>query len=153
MGMFPIKAHGAWNGVNPFLVTTPPLSDTTPLAVLTRASIRWQSLWSFWRSAPKAAHALDKARGLLFSCGIGELPFVRQATFSVWENLAAMKAFAYGNANHREAMRAKAEKPLDGLSRGASAGPTTPFPVTFSRLNTWRGGIFLRTLIVIRINR
>jgi predicted phage tail protein len=34
----------------------------------------------------------------------------RQGTLSVWSSLEAMKAFAYGTAAHREAMRRRAEE-------------------------------------------
>jgi hypothetical protein len=37
---------------------------------------------------------------LQFSLGIGEIPFLKQATFSIWENIESMKSFAYKSADH-----------------------------------------------------
>ncbi|MBC7922651.1 MAG: spheroidene monooxygenase [Ferruginibacter sp.] len=108
--MHPIKTHGLWSGQNPFRVVASPVGYDGPVVVLTRASIRTRALWDFWRNAPRAAEGLTRAEGLIFSSGVGELPFVRQATLSAWENPAAMRAFAYGGENHQAAMRRKAEQ-------------------------------------------
>ncbi|MGH7454819.1 MAG: spheroidene monooxygenase [bacterium] len=102
--LLPIEAHGAWSGVNPFLPLTAPPSDG-PIAVLTRATIRLSRLHAFWSAVPAASRALDGATGLLASIGIGEAPFIRQATFSLWRSMDDMQAFAYKTAAHREAMR------------------------------------------------
>ena len=99
----PTAAHGAWSGANPFL----PLAsrgDGGPVAVLTRATIRWRRLAAFWGAVPEASRALESSRGLVASIGIGEAPFVRQATFSLWRTEADMQAFAYTGA-HRDVIR------------------------------------------------
>ena len=102
--LLPIEAHGAWSGVNPFLrLTTSPTDG--PIAILTRATIRLSRLRAFWSAVPAASHALDEATGLLASIGIGEAPFIRQATFSLWRSVDDMEAFAYRTPAHREAMR------------------------------------------------
>jgi hypothetical protein len=105
----PVAAHGAWSGVNPFL----PLAqkpDGGPVAVITRASVRWRRLGAFWGAVPSASRAIEQAGGLLVSIGIGEAPFVRQATFSVWRDDASMRAFAYDDPAHREAIRRTREE-------------------------------------------
>lgn len=107
--LLPIEAHGAWSGVNPFspLATSPP---DGAIAVLTRATIHLNKLRVFWSAVPAASRALDEATGLLASIGIGEAPFIRQATFSLWRSVDDMQAFAYRTPKHREAMRrARAE--------------------------------------------
>jgi hypothetical protein len=72
------------------------------LGVLTRATIRPRHLRAFWRDVPAASRALEKAPGLVASIGVGELPLIRQATFSLWRDTEAMKRYAYGTAEHRE---------------------------------------------------
>ena len=37
--------------------------------------------------------------------GIGELPLVEQATFSVWSNAEALEGFAYRSPNHAKRIR------------------------------------------------
>ncbi len=103
--LLPIQAHGSWSGVNPFLPVASTVARDGPIAVLTRATIRWSRLAAFWSAVPSTSQAIDGANGLIASIGVGEAPFFRQATFSLWRNEAAMKAFAYSTVEHREAMR------------------------------------------------
>ena len=37
--------------------------------------------------------------------GIGELPFIQQATFSIWENLESVTNFAYKDLNHSDIVK------------------------------------------------
>jgi hypothetical protein len=105
-----LQARGAWSGVNPFL-TAAERKTEGPVAVLTRATIHWRRLRAFWREVPATSRALAQAEGRIASIGIGEAPFVRQATFSLWRNAADMQAFAYRTAEHQKAMRrTRAEK-------------------------------------------
>jgi heme-degrading monooxygenase HmoA len=105
----PTSAHGAWSGANPFLPTAPGPARG-PVAVLTRATIRWRRLAAFWGAVPASGRALDGAAGLLASIGVGEAPVVRQATFSLWASEEHMRAFAYGTAEHRETIRRTREE-------------------------------------------
>jgi len=107
VSLYPIQSQGLWSGVNPFQPITVPVPPDAPVGILTRASIRPRALRQFWKYAPQSAKGLEGANGLLFSIGVGELPFVRQATLSIWQNLAGMKAFAYGTPEHKEAMKQK----------------------------------------------
>lgn len=98
------KSKGTWGGEAPF----EPVDVTggaSALAVVTRASIKRTKALTFWRSVPETSRAIEQARGVLFSKGVGELPWIEQATFSVWRDEAAVRAFAYENAVHREAIR------------------------------------------------
>jgi hypothetical protein len=110
--LLPLQAHGLWDGQQPFTPQLPATAATDgPVAVLTRASIRWRALPQFWRYTPKASKALEKAQGLICSIGLGELPLIRQATFSVWESAEAMKQYAYRNPMHQEVIkRTRAER-------------------------------------------
>jgi heme-degrading monooxygenase HmoA len=109
--MEPIQAKGLWSGVNPFVFAAGAVDNAeAPVAVLTRATIKPSLLFNFARHAIKASEAVSRADGLVFSCGIGERPFTRQATFSIWQNMAAMKAFAYGMKDHKDVIREKSKQ-------------------------------------------
>ncbi|NML64466.1 spheroidene monooxygenase [Hymenobacter sp. RP-2-7] len=106
----PLQGHGAWDGRNPFAEGEAPraASDglaTGPVAVLTRASIRLGRAARFWRYVEPTSRAVAGAPGLRLAIGLGELPLVRQATFSIWDSAAAMQAYAYRHAAHREVVQ------------------------------------------------
>jgi heme-degrading monooxygenase HmoA len=96
-----ITAHGAWDGRNPFLpLSAAPADYRGPLAVLTRATIRPWRLAAFWRRMGQVSKQLAGVPGRVASIGVGEAPFVRQATFSIWESNTAMHEFAYHSPTH-----------------------------------------------------
>ncbi len=96
------SSRGSWGGVglSPGLT----LSDDQPMASLTRAAIRPRHASSFWRQSPASEASLAQAPGCRLAVGLGEAPLLRQATFSLWDNTAAMKAYAQQGA-HRSASR------------------------------------------------
>ncbi len=97
------SCRGSWAGrsVRPSL----PAPAGGPVAALTRASIRPSKSLRFWRHAPPSQVALEQAAGCRLAVGLGEAPLVRQATFSVWDSVQAMDAYARSGA-HLEAIRA-----------------------------------------------
>lgn len=99
------QSHGQWDKQEPFSPTLADNYTSGPIAILTRASINWLALPSFWRFVPQTSKALDNAEGLICSIGLGELPLVRQATFSIWESMEAMRQYAYKHPFHKEVMR------------------------------------------------
>ena len=101
----PLQAHGAWNGSNPFAGELAAPGGVGPVAVLTRASIRLQRAPRFWRFVEPTSRALAGAEGLRLAIGLGELPLVRQATFSVWDSAEAMRQYAYRDVRHREVIQ------------------------------------------------
>lgn len=104
----PLKSHGLWDGVNPFDYNAPeaaPDAAEAPVAVLTRAAIRWRKTWRFWQYVAPTSAAVAHAPGVRAAIGLGELPVVRQATFSVWESAQAMQQYAYRDATHREVIQ------------------------------------------------
>jgi hypothetical protein len=107
----PIEGHGTWNGEKAF-GNLPPKTDYEGLiAVLTRASIRPQKLTRFWKHVQGATNDMLKADGFLFSQGIGEWLWLRQATLSFWQSKEQMKSFAYKMHHHKEIVqKTKAEK-------------------------------------------
>ena len=101
-----LKAHGLWSGGNPFM----PSQDVDPanpyIGVITRASIRWRRMVDFWRYVPTSQKQIQSGcEGLMFTKGIGEAPLVQMATFSLWENMEAMKKFAYHSPEHQVAIQ------------------------------------------------
>jgi len=101
----PLKAHGLWDGRNPFIPTAEILKPAGKLAVLTRASINLRALPAFWKHGRQTSKALEQATGLVGAVGLGELPFIRQATFSIWETEEHMVQYAYKNAHHQQVIR------------------------------------------------
>ena len=97
------SSRGYWGGES-IGVTAEPRADG-PVASLTRASIRPRSAFAFWRRSPQTEHSLQHAPGCRIAVGLGEAPLLRQATFSVWDDQAAMDAYARTGA-HQEAIQA-----------------------------------------------
>ena len=103
--MEPIESHGLWDGKKVF-GDLPAKSDYTGIiAVLTRATIRINKLKYFWQNVAPVAQRMHTAKGFLFSAGVGEIPWIKQATFSIWQTKEEMKAFAYGTKEHAEVIQ------------------------------------------------
>ncbi len=101
----PIKSHGKWSGVNPFVVDPElELASDDKICVITRATIRWSKMRKFWKYVPTSKAPLKLNKDLIYTKGIGEAPFVQMATFSVWNNLDAIKRFAYQSKEHSTAI-------------------------------------------------
>ncbi|MBT8282862.1 MAG: DUF3291 domain-containing protein [Muriicola sp.] len=93
-------ARGKWAGSNPFS-TSPELSEEIPyVAAITRATIKFKYLRRFWKSVPASQNPLQGNSDLIYTKGIGELPFMQMATFSLWENQQALDEFAYRSKEH-----------------------------------------------------
>ena len=101
----PIEGHGTWDGKESF-GSLPKQTDYEGLiAVLTRATIRLNKLNSFWQNVEGVASRMKDAPGFITSIGIGEVPWVKQATFSVWQSKEHVKQFAYKMQEHTEVIR------------------------------------------------
>jgi len=99
--MLPVKSHGLWGGQNPFLEHKIQTDDSElPVAVITRATLHPSRLFSFWRSVPSASAAIENTEGVQYFKGIGEWPFVQQATLSLWDSFESVKQFAYRDKTH-----------------------------------------------------
>ena len=101
----PLKSHGLWDGANPFGYEIEDAPADGPVAVLTRASIRWPKAPRFWRYVAPTSATVADAPGVRAAIGLGELPVVRQATFSLWESAQAMRQYAYRSEKHQEVIR------------------------------------------------
>jgi hypothetical protein len=101
--LLPYSVKGTWAGQALEIAAIAPQSQ--PVAALTRASIRPSKAHVFWAKQPASERSLLSAKGCLLASGVGEAPFFRQATFTVWESVAAMDAYARTGA-HLEAIKA-----------------------------------------------
>ena len=97
------SCRGSWSGSS--LEVTADLPADDPVVSLTRASIRPSRARQFWRMQPASEVSLHSAPGVLMATGVGEAPLLRQATFTLWQNVAAMNAYARSGA-HQEAIQA-----------------------------------------------
>jgi hypothetical protein len=97
----PFTGHGSWDGFS-FKQTSEKIPDCTEkVAVLTRASIRFSKAIKFWKAVPHVSKNLASQPGLKFTIGIGEIPFFKQATFSVWDSIESIKNYAYRQNAHK----------------------------------------------------
>ncbi len=96
------SSKGSWSKKIIEVTQEAPLSG--PIAGITRASIRLSKASSFWSKAPPAQASLERAPGCLLAAGLGEAPYLRQATFTMWESTTAMDNYARSGA-HLEAIQ------------------------------------------------
>ncbi len=96
------SCRGSWGGAS--IRPTRHAVPAGPVAALTRASIRASKAITFWRHSPASERSLEQAAGCQLAVGLGEAPLLRQATFSLWDNQAAMDAYARSGA-HLQALR------------------------------------------------
>lgn len=100
-----ISSKGEWGSSNPFRVSDLLKAENPYLAVLTRATIKKRMLLKFWRSVPESQKSLEGNAGLLYTKGVGEVPFSQMATFSLWKDKESLMRFAYGSEGHKKAIR------------------------------------------------
>lgn len=103
------SSRGSWDGctwdASPSEALAGELPASLGMAALTRASIRPGKITPFWRLAPPAQRDLARAPGCELAMGLGEAPLLRQCTFSLWRDEAAMTAYAHSGA-HGQAVKA-----------------------------------------------
>jgi len=101
----PIEGHGLWDGKEAFGPLPKQTDYDGEIAILTRATIRLKRLKNFWGHVDAVASQMATAEGFITSYGIGEVPFIKQATFSIWQSKEHMKNFAYKMKDHAEVIR------------------------------------------------
>ncbi|MEP6465838.1 MAG: spheroidene monooxygenase [Parafilimonas sp.] len=101
----PIEGFGLWDKKKVFGELPKQTDHDGPIAVLTRATINLNRLKSFWNNVDGVSKKMSSAQGLIMSYGIGEVPWIKQATFSIWQNKEAMKNFAYKMQQHTEVIK------------------------------------------------
>ena len=103
----PISVHGLWSGKQPFEVEK--FDWNGKIAAITRARIVWRKNLIFWQAVPPVTINLHQSPGLINAIGIGEAPIGLQGTFSLWENAAQLRDFAYKGQAHTQAIKATEE--------------------------------------------
>ena len=83
-----------------FITSDPKEKFEGKIGIITRATLNTSRLIEFWKSVPKASRAIANASGVSWFKGIGEWPFIQQATFSIWDNEDAVQEFAYRSRPH-----------------------------------------------------
>lgn len=101
----PIESHGKWDNKFCFGNLPKQTNYEGQIAVLTRATIRLNKLTAFWKNVDRVANQMSTANGFITSFGIGEVPFIKQATFSIWQSKQSMKAFAYSMHEHKDVIQ------------------------------------------------
>ena len=96
----PIEGHGLWDKKKVFGELSKQTDHNGSIAVLTRATIKLNRLNNFWKNVAPVASKMADTNGLIISYGIGEIPWIKQATFSIWQDKNAMKNFAYRMKEH-----------------------------------------------------
>jgi heme-degrading monooxygenase HmoA len=100
----PVQSRGRWSGKEPFVPAEPDPANRR-IVVLTRATLKSRYYIPFWRRVGKVSASHIGRPGLLFSKGVGERPWIMQATFSAWRSLEDMTAFAHDRkGRHYEAI-------------------------------------------------
>ncbi|MGB3734734.1 MAG: hypothetical protein WA964_07245 [Ilumatobacter sp.] len=96
-----LGGHGRWRGVDP-LDGMERGSRDGAVAIITRADVRRSAGSAFGRAAREVDTELHTADGLIDVVGVGEAPVGRLATFSLWESMDAVRAFAYAMPRHQQ---------------------------------------------------
>jgi spheroidene monooxygenase len=100
--MHPISSKGSWSGYSNWKPNAE-ANQSGLISAITRATLKKHFLYKFWRMVPRVSFEHKDAEGLLFSKGIGEIPLLEQATFTVWKDKKDMERFAY-QSFHSEAI-------------------------------------------------
>ena len=109
--MEPIFSNGLWDNINPFKVNeNRETKKENKIGVITRGKIKLSKQIDFWLNVSSASDAIKNADGVEFYKGIGELPLLSQATFSVWKNHKSIRDFAYKNKAHSEIIKKTKER-------------------------------------------
>lgn len=126
----PLRTYGSCAGMGPLVEAEQPVADDEPLAVLTFGRTRLKAFPRFLRNNARASAAVLGSDALLASTGLARPPRTL-ATFSLWRDLAGMRAAVEGRAGaatgHRDAMRSRAEDPFHREDLFARFRPYAPY--------------------------
>lgn len=91
----PSSSRGTWSGFGNWRFGSQENGNKGLVCALTRATIKRRYLYDFWKMVPSISMIQKNYPGLIFSQGVGEVPVLEQATFTIWENTQSMEEFAY----------------------------------------------------------
>ena len=104
--MRPVRWHGKWGGRDPLAGMTPAKPpEPGPWVILTRATLNFSKRKTFLDAVPAVAEQLLQQPDYINSVGVGESPFLHQATISLWRTLPSVTAFAYGPTPHVDVIK------------------------------------------------
>ena len=126
------STRGSWANTQLDITAKAPVSG--PIASLTRASIKPLKANAFWKKAQPAEVSINQSEGVILSAGLGEAPYLRQATFTIWESAQHMDQYARQGA-HLEAIRSALQGQYFSESMFTRFKPINP-------QGTWRGQCF-----------
>ena len=92
--LVPLRAFGAWPGLDSETPRPRHIDEDGPAVVLTLGRLRVSQAVRFLRTSAKAEAAARSAPGLIWASGLARPPFV--ATCSLWQGQDAIAAYAYG---------------------------------------------------------
>ena len=104
MIMRPLSSRGTWAGFSDWRPVPKEMNGNELVCVLTRATLRPRYIFRFFRQIAKVVREHRERKGLILTQGFSEIPLIEQATFSIWENEAAMEDFAYRSV-HQEVIQ------------------------------------------------
>jgi hypothetical protein len=100
-----LQSRGFWSKQQPFIPGEPE-PDNKLIVVLTRATLKARYYYQFWKRVGRISQSHTGLPGLIFTKGVGERPWIMQATFSVWRSVEDMTAFAHhSDGKHFEAIQ------------------------------------------------
>ena len=98
--MQPLSSRGTWTKFQEWRPDPERMEGNNLVCVLTRATLTPKYIFRFFRQIAKVVRDHKERKGLILTQGFSEMPFIEQATFSIWENETLMKDFAYRSAHH-----------------------------------------------------
>jgi hypothetical protein len=109
----PTRIVGAWSPLSGLLEREEAMDDEEPAAVLTIGRLRLSQTVRFLRASAAAEALAVRNPSVLASTGLAKPPAL-VATFSLWQSVAAMRAYAMGENHpaHLAAIQAHAAKPF-----------------------------------------
>jgi hypothetical protein len=104
-----ISAGGTWIGKT---LSSGRFRSKLPIAVITRATIKWNWLLRFWKYVPTSEEGLDGNEGLIYTKG-WRSSYNSNGTFSLWKDFESVKQFV--SKQHKEAIKKHAN--MNGIQK------------------------------------